>query len=142
MLTRWVRERPASSATRTSRASASRARKVWWRRARSTTRVWSPGPGQVKRDDARSDRAYLADERQRPFVRTAVLEAEEQDPLPLAEAQAAVLVRDLLGPRPEQEGEETRPFVGRQRHEPPEQALAIREETRPAFLHAPARRNT
>src|SRR5438128_1700746 len=120
MLTRWVRERPASSATRTSRASASRARKVWWRRARSTTRVWSLETRLVKRDGALTDRRqlpfardppYLADERQGPFIRTTVLEAEEQDPLPLPEAQTAVRIRNLLGPRPEQEREETGPFV-------------------------------
>src|SRR5437016_427037 len=106
MFARCVRDLPASSATRTNSPSASRARSVWWRRARSMGTVCAPRSMLVKRKwllTGSCQPELLADQSERPLVGAPILEADEQNPLPLPKAQGAVRVGDLLGPRPEEE---------------------------------------
>src|SRR4051812_29955247 len=73
-------------------------------------------------------------ERQRVVGAGVAVEAEEQHALPLAEAQAARLERDLLGARPEQREQHALPVGGRAREEPLEQRLDVAEE--PGFALA------
>src|SRR5712692_5506168 len=84
--------------------------------------------------------AQTADERQSPVVGALVLEADEKDALPLAEAEAAVPVRNLLGPRAEQQLNEAYSPLRLERHEPLEQALEVEEEPGLALLDADERR--
>src|SRR5207247_7981777 len=71
-----------------------------------------------------------------PLVAAAILEADEEDPLVLAEVEGAFAERDLLRPRPEQERDEACALVQLQRHQTLEHDLQIREEARLALLDA------
>src|SRR5205823_8696799 len=68
------------------------------------------------------------------------LEGQQEDPLVLAEVEAAVRERNLLRPRPEQERYEALALPRLERHEPLQHAFEIREEPRLALLDANQRR--
>ena len=69
-------------------------------------KVCAPWVAQVKSETAGSDPfgdRSRADDGDHPLVGAAILEGDEEDSLVLAEVEAAVRERDLLGPRPQQE---------------------------------------
>src|SRR5262245_33633947 len=87
-------------------------------------------------NSGRAPKGALGDDRDHPLVDAVRVEADEQDPLPPAQAQHAVREWDLLGARTEEERDQTLALADLERHEPLEHALEVREETRLAFLHA------
>src|SRR4029077_13040160 len=80
-----------------------------------------------------------AEQRQRPVGAVLVLEREEHDALPLAEAEAAVAERHLFRPRAEKRMHETLAGRGVSRYDALEQAFEVLEETRLALLHTDER---
>src|SRR6476620_3352798 len=65
-----------------------------------------------------------------------LVEPEQQDPLPLAEAEVAGGERDLLAAWAEQDAEQPLALALVLRHQPGEQLLEVGEEARLALLHA------
>src|SRR5690242_19916926 len=78
----------------------------------------------------------LPDERERPVGAVLRVEREEQDPLPLAQAESAVGERHLLRARPEEEGEQALAGPQLRGHDALEQLLEVLEEAGLALLHA------
>jgi hypothetical protein len=82
------------------------------------------------------DGRVLAEQRERPLGTVLRVEREQQDPLPLAEAQCAVGNRDLLRARAEEEREQLLSAALARRDDALEQRFEILEETRLPLLHA------
>ena len=72
----------------------------------------------------------LAEQRQLPARLGRALEAEQQDALPLAEAELAVGERDLLGARAEQQAQEPLALALLLGNQPRQQLLEVGEEAR------------
>ena len=64
------------------------------------------------------------------------VEREEEDPLPLPEAENPIRERNLLRPRPEEEGEQALARAQLPGHDALEQLLEVLEEARFPLLHA------
>src|SRR5579871_6676447 len=112
----WQRRRSPST-------SAHSAVRMRMRRTggRATTTAWSA--------------SRLAEQRERPLGTVLCVEREQQDALPLAEAEGAVGDRDLLRARAEEEREQLLPPRLARRDDPLEQRLEILEESRLPLLH-------
>src|ERR1041385_5684074 len=80
-------------------------------------------------------RDALAQKGQVPAWPRRAVEAEQQDPLPLAQAELAGGERDLLGARTEEHAELPLAVTQVLRNEPREQLLQVVEEPALAFLH-------
>src|SRR6476660_280291 len=81
----------------------------------------------------------LPDERERPVGTVLCVEREEEDPLPLAQAENPVDERHLLRARAEQEREQALARAQLPRHDALEQLLEVLEEARLALLHTDER---